>query len=278
MDSGLPSQQLLGLILRPVVRFLVRRGVVFQEFDAKAREFFVQAAVEELRKTTEKINSSRVSVVTGLQRREVIKYMEKAPEVPVRSVSLTSRVLANWEQQKRFLTKSGTARVLRYDGENSEFSDLCASVSTAIHPGTLLFELQRIGLVKITPNGVKLVRAVEGSLHDAEKVYTILGQDLDLLFTAVDQNMQRVNPTPNHHIRTDYDNIYVDKVAEIREWILNEGRQFHRRVREYLARYDQDVNASKDPQKRAGARVAVLSAGISILPADPAPPTENSQR
>lgn len=267
METQSGSNQLLSLILKPIVRFLVRRGVAFQEFDTKAREFFVECAVAELRKTTSKINASRVSVVTGLQRREVIKYMMAETPLPASAgVSLTARVLANWEQKQEFLNRDGTPKVLRYDGDDSEFANLCASVSKAIHPGTLLFELRRVGLAAISRSGVKLLRTEAGSLHDSSKVDALLGRDIELLISAVEENIQRRNPIANHHVSTTYDNIYVDTIEEVRAWLLKEGSLFHKRVRTYLSRFDKDVTVSKKGQRPAGARVAIVSASITMSP------------
>lgn len=269
MDKPISSQRLLELVLGPVIRFLVRRGVVFQEFDQKARELFINAATTELRKSTSKINASRLSVVTGLQRREVVRYLNAPPKAVDQSISLPARVLNQWEQSREFTTKDGSPRVLRYEGEKNEFADLCGSVSKAINAGTLLFEFQRTGVAKITPHGIKLVRAVETHFDNSEKVHSMLGQDLDLLLQAADENISGRDAIPNHHTRTDYDNIYLDKMAEARAWILNEGRAFHKRVREYLSQLDQDVNPSADPQQPAGGKISITSASLATFPTLP---------
>jgi hypothetical protein len=269
MDFGISSAKLLHLVLRPVVRFLVRRGVIFQEFDQRARQYFVEAAVEELQRTTTKINLSRVSVITGLQRPEVARYLHSSPTPSGRPVSLSARVLGQWEQDARFLTKDRSPRVLRHQGENSEFSKLCTSVSSAINPGTMLFELQRTGAVKVTPHGVKLLRSEQGSLHDSEKVHSILGEELNLVLSAIDQNIRRENPVANHHNRTSYDNIYVSKVDEVRAWLQEEGKAFHRRVRAYLAQFDHDVAPQGDGSEQAGAKVFFSSISMTVLPEGP---------
>lgn len=266
MDKAVPTSQLLDLVLGPVIRFLIRRGVVFQEFDRKARELFIRAATDELRKSTDKINASRLSVVTGLQRREVVKHMSPIPTAAENSISLTARVLNQWEHSKEFTTKDGSPRVLRYEGARNEFAELCGSVSKAINAGTLLFEFQRTGVAKVTPHGVKLLRAVESHFDNSEKVHTMLGQDLELLLQAADENISGHDAIPNHHTRTDYDNIYLDKMEQAREWILNEGRAFHKRVREYLSQFDQDVNPSADPRQRAGGKISVTSASLAVQP------------
>jgi hypothetical protein len=248
------------------VRFLVRRGIVFQDFDVAARRLFVTAAVEELEKSTKKINASRISVVTGLQRREVIKHLEAPVKETLQTASLTARVLGQWENNPNFITKDKTPRVLKHEGDTSEFAELCASVSTAINAGTLLFELQRTGVAKLTPHGVKLLNTAAGSLHDVEKVHTLLSKDINLFICAAEENMERKHATANHYTRTEYDNIYVDKLEEARSWVLNEGRLFHRKIREYLAKFDQDTQPSKDPARRAGGRIAISSASLAIFP------------
>jgi hypothetical protein len=44
------------------------------------------------------------------------------------------------------------------------------------------------------------------------------------------------------HARTEFDNISRAKLAELRQWVLNEGTAFHGRVRERLSKFDCDLN------------------------------------
>ena len=85
--------------------------------------------------------------------RYVKKYDgEKKEKIPV----MISRVVAQWENDRRFLTQAGKPRVLSCDEDDSEFSELVRLVSKDLHPGTVLFELERSGIVERSKRGVRL--------------------------------------------------------------------------------------------------------------------------
>ncbi len=70
---------------------------------------------------------------------------------------------------------------------------------------------------------------------------------------------------PHLHIATAYDNLRIDKMSEIKTWILREGGVFHKRVREYLASFVKDINPSL-ASHRGGWGAAVGTFGLTELP------------
>ena len=72
----------------------------------------------------------------------------------------------------------------------------------------------------------------------------MLAHDMNELICSVEQNVFEAPEVPNLHLSTTYDNISEEAFPEIRKWVVDEGSRFHRRVREYLAKFDKDV----DPQ------------------------------
>ena len=62
---------LVARLLRPILRFALRRGVYARELMETVKRMLVEVAHEELQSTGGTINSSRLSVVTGMTRHEV---------------------------------------------------------------------------------------------------------------------------------------------------------------------------------------------------------------
>jgi hypothetical protein len=50
--------------------------------------------------------------------------------------------------------------------------------------------------------------------------------------------------TSNVHIRTEYDKISEKHLSIVRRWLHCSGKAFHKKVRAFLAKYDEVVNAS----------------------------------
>lgn len=258
----------LQLLLRPIVRFCMRGSNPIQDFIDLAKVVFVEIAADEIQRGGGKANVSRISVLTGLHRRDVTKIHRDDAE-PIRSSpSLLTRVIGLWEAAEAFTTKTRKPRTLTCNGDNSEFYHLVRSVSTNIKPGSILSEMERMGLVERSSRGVRLSKRVQTCGGDPEKLFDLLSRDVDTLITAVEENIFTEGESPNLHIRTEYDNIYKSDLPAIRAWILEEGKEFHRRVREFLSRYDKDITSR--PSGEAGATVAV---GAFSLISDPDNPS-----
>lgn len=257
----LPST--IKAMLRPVVRVCISHGLGIQEIIEALKGVLVQLAKEELQKSGVKINVSRLSVITGIHRRDVDRMLE-ADEGDFEPVNLVSRITSAWENTPQFCTKAGKPRVLSFEGGESEFVQLVRLVTTDVHPKGILLQLERLGLVEKAATGLKLIRASQDVRSDIGKAYHVLAQDIADVTSTVEQNVAKPHDVPHLHARTEFDNIFVADIPAIREWLLQEGSTFHKRVREYLAGFDKDLNPHI--RKEAGARIALTSFSVASLP------------
>jgi len=263
-DTPSPMAQVIGLMLKPVIRFSIRKGFLFQEFSKIARSAFVEVAEEEILKTQSKVNVSRISVLTGLYRNDVANiYTHKTP-LPTAPQNVLGKVIVQWEQDKRFRHKeTGEPKVLTFEGDNSEFFQLVRKVSKHLNPATVLFEIQRNRAADRTPKGLKLVRRTVAYGNMELKGYELLSKDLDDLISAVSYNLERKDEIGYLHLRTDYDNVCRKDIPEIRKWLILQGKAFHKRVRDYLSQYDKDLNPDLSESKEPSARVSLGSFSFS---------------
>lgn len=244
----------LKTIIRPVARFCIKHSFTIKELLEGAKIAMLEVATEELEKAGEKVNISRLSVVTGIHRRDVMRLSREGDNLG-ESQNLISRILGQWEQDPRFLTGGGVPRVLSAEGDQSEFKTLVELVSKDLNPGTVLFQLERTGLVERTSRGLKLIRKVQSLQNDIDAGYQLLAGDIEELSLAVQENLEASLPVPHLHARTEYDNIFASDLPEIRDWLLKEGTEFHERCRTFLARFDKDLNPSRN--EPSGSRVVV---------------------
>lgn len=241
-DLSTAIVQCLRLMLRPVIRFCMRRMLSIQDLNESCKVVFIEVAAEEMLKRGEKVNISRLAIMTGMHRRDVMRiYRDK--DVEDRQAGLVTRIIGQWQQDPNFSTKARKARVLTIDGENSEFNQLVRSVSQDLHPGTVMFELERTGAVKMVRNGVKLVARTYIPINNPQEGFKLLARDAEDLMTAVEENIFNRQKIPNHHAQTEYDNIPVDQMDTIKKWFFKEGSALHQKARNFLAKFDRDVNA-----------------------------------
>lgn len=228
----------------------------FQEFARLARELYVEAAQEILRADTPRINVSRIAALTGLHRREVKGVLDSQEETWTPTLSVPLRVLNRWEQDRRFTTKDGKPRVLSFEGTDNEFTALVSSISSSLNPGTILFELERIGSVERSARGLRMLENFHRFGADPDKAFEIAGRDFDTLLGAVDENVFRRKTLTNIHLRTEYDNIFARDLPHIRKQLSEEAKEFHRKVRGILSQHDKDLVPGRADEE-AGKRVTV---------------------
>lgn len=242
----------LLVMLRPVARLCLRSGVGIQEFIEAAKLVFISVAREQFERESKKPNKSRISVATGIHRRDVDRLLERGEE-PIEPANLISRVMTAWNSKAEFLTAVGKTRVLSCEGEPNEFYDLVRSVTSDVHPSSILNQMEVLGLVERTSHGLRLKRAAHDVRQDLARGYHILSQDLEDLAAAVECNLLTQPTVPNLHARTEFDNVFVDALPEIRQWLLKEGSELHQRARALFSQNDADLQI--DPGRKAGAKV-----------------------
>ena len=100
---------------------------------------------------------------------------------------------------------------------------------------------------------------------DLKRGVELLSSDMDDLINAVDENVFSRSSQPNHHVKTQYDNIVLEALPAIREWFLKKGALFHEEARKFLSKFDRDVHPELS-KKEGGARVALGSFSLVKKP------------
>jgi hypothetical protein len=241
-------------LMRPVARFALRNSLKIQDALESLKIVFIEVAAEELRANEQKVNVSRLATATGIHRRDIMRIFREG-ETKEGEVGLFTKVIGMWRSHKDYTTSAGKPRVLSCDGFDSEFAGLVRYFSQDLYFGTILFELERVGLVERTPRGVKLKSAIYDSTANPEDAYRMLAQDTEAISLTIEENVFEQPELPQLHIRNNYDNIRVDDLPKIRRWLLEEGGKFQNRVERFLSRFDQDNNPK--PNKEGGGNIVV---------------------
>lgn len=250
----------LEKLFEPVADFLIGQGLKMQQALEALKVAMIYAAVNTLEKKKEKVTVSKISVMTGIHRRDVVRIY-KVGNKKVNEIDLISKIIGLWSYGGKYLNKKGKPRDLIFDGNDSEFAELVYAVSSELKPSTILFEMQRANYVKVDGNKVKLQNKAAVSNKDLEAGFHMLSDDIGDLITAVTKNLY--TDTRQLHAKTIYDAIPESFLPEIREWMLNKGAKYHDEVSRYLAGFDQDINPKKKYQQEKKARVAFGTFGTT---------------
>jgi len=143
-------------LLRPIVRLLLRHRVTHPDLMRLLKTVYLEVGAEELASGGEPPSGSRLSVLTGLHRKDVrsLRTEGGAYDAPP-AVSLGARLVARWTGEAPFVDRRGRPRPLPRaedpsgSGTGASFDRLVASVSTDIRPRAVLDEWLRLGIVEL---------------------------------------------------------------------------------------------------------------------------------
>lgn len=229
-----------------------------------SKQVFFEVAYEELDAGEKRKTISRISVMTGLHRKDVDR-LRQGDRKSDAATDVFTRVLGQWQNDKRF-SRAGNPRALNLGGGSGEFAELVQSVSKEHNPYTVLFELERLGFIKRSGDRVLLLAQEYSPRGDAEKAFELVANDIEDVVGAAEENTFDPTEVPSLHLTTRYDNVLVEELPNIRAWLMEEGDKFHKRAREYLSKFDLDLNQSL-AQKSGGGRVVFGTFGRALSPA-----------
>ncbi len=140
----------LARLLRPLVRLLVARGITFPALTDLLRELYVNVAEYDFALSGKEQTDSRVSLLTGIHRKEVRRL--RGAGAPVSAVpavvSRTSRIIARWIADPAFTDPQGHPLPLprTAEGDAASFETLVAGVTRDLRPRAVLDEWLDRGL------------------------------------------------------------------------------------------------------------------------------------
>jgi hypothetical protein len=199
-DADAALKTALARLLAPLARLVVAQGVPYAVLDEMLRRAVVTHAHAAHPGLPEHRRTSRVSVATGLNRREVTRLLAPQPAeadaAPSRSPA--SMVFAHWRSSPAYRTRAGAPRVLPRTGPAPSFESLAQAVTRDVHPRALLEELLRLNLAAhdVERDTVRLTHADFVPRGDAQRMLQWLGANVGDHLDGAVTNV--VGPTPQH--------------------------------------------------------------------------------
>lgn len=238
---------LLDRLLAPLARILVAHGVPFSDFAERMKAHFLAAAASQSRS---KVTDSRLSVMTGLHRRDVTRLREFRPKED--RPNPFSRLIAVWRGDPAY-SPEGSPRVLPRNGPEPSFETLARDVLRDVHPRTLLDTLVASGTVGLENGGsfVRLLRESYQPLAGSEDQLAYLARNVGDHLEVALENVQGASP-PHFERAVHYTGLTDDQVAEIRK--LHDAKQMALLIElSEMARVMKTRDGSGHSRFRAGA-------------------------
>jgi hypothetical protein len=147
----------LARLLRPLVRLFIRCGITFPALCDLLREIYVNVAEYDCALPGKVQTDSRVSLLTGIHRKEVARLRGAGAPVSTvpASISQTSRIFARWLSAPEFTDADGHPLPLARTNDDGQvsFESLVASVTRDVRPRAVLDEWINRALVAIDETG-----------------------------------------------------------------------------------------------------------------------------
>ncbi|MGY4829655.1 DUF6502 family protein [Sphaerotilaceae bacterium SBD11-9] len=255
-------------LLRPLVRVLLRHGMAYDEFAELARRAYVDVAQRDFALQGRKQTASRISVITGLHRKEVARLQalgatsEGATEL-VQAMNRAAKVVAGWRNEHT--APDGTPAPL----DSEQFALLVRKHSGDMPARAVLDELRHAGAVTVGEDGrYTLAPGGYGPKAGDESRITLLGQHAADMLGSIEHNLSHPPEEAYLQRRVFAENIPAGRVEAVRAQLRDAGVQTLADARTLLTAED-----AGDTPPAPGARRVTLGIYYFEQPAVAAPPS-----
>jgi hypothetical protein len=188
----------LANILAPISRVLIQQDLGAGPLVLAAKLAHLRAAVEAVAPRGIRPNVSRLSVITGMTRKEVsslLKYGVNASRGAIRKLALEQRalrVLRGWTSDPSFKTSRGRPADLSLRGSAPDFPALVRAYGGDVTSASVLKELERINAVTRSRQGKLRLKGAKSRTNSRSSAH--LAEFAHLLRDFVDTTSQVIQP------------------------------------------------------------------------------------
>lgn len=189
-------------VLRSLIRLFTAQGISFTQLVELMKEIYVKETARDLLNAGERCTYSRISIVSGVHRKDVKRFMEQEEGAPadIRKISLSARLFSLWSGDPDYLDEEGRPLPLPRAGDNDapSFERLVTGAVSDVRPRAILDEWLSRGIVSLDDAG--RVRLNEDAIYpnkDTEEKLHHFGRNAADHIAACDHNLNRPEGSPS---------------------------------------------------------------------------------
>lgn len=235
----------LRKLLTPVIRMMLRNGLTYKEFSNLAKEMFVDVSAKDYGVRGRETNTSRIAVITGIDRKEVkrirdsLKACGAVDQSQLKQDRIT-RLLSAWHRDQDFLDTNGLPKLLPIDGKIS-FSLLVKRHAGDVPLKALMKEMIRVGVIEPTDNDQLRVlkQALIPSQSDPEALLRA-GSVIHDMGATLHHNLYEgdAEKALRFERRASNRNIHPKHLSEFKDLVETEGQAFLVRMDNWLSDHE----------------------------------------
>lgn len=218
----------ISYVLRPLVRLMLSHGISFQMFSDLVRSAYVKVAEDEFKLESKSQTDSRISLLTGIHRREVNRLRnEHSSEISLsQHASMSALLLSIWNGHEEYLDEQGMpvplARLASQDSKLS-FETLVQSVSKDFRARVVLDEWLRQGIVTLDDKDMVHLQAdAFANPQDLQEKVYYFGQNVHDHLAATVHNLAGDAP-PFLERCVFYDKLSPESIQELADYSRTVG-------------------------------------------------------
>lgn len=247
-------------LLRPLVRILLRHNIPFPTFVELAKWVYVDVAGQDFAISGKKQSVSRVALLTGLTRKEVLRLNRQSSPIDQAALerhNRATRVISGWVRDPAFHLAGGEPAPLHLGDGSPSFTELTRAHSGDIPSRAVLDELLRLGVVRLTDDGyVALVSRANIPAQGLEDKLTILGTDTADLITTIDHNIHcPVGDAPNFQRKVCYYSFQASDIPAFKQLVAAKAQPLLEEFDNWLAEHEQAASTPDQPRRRVGVSI-----------------------
>lgn len=219
-------------MFKPLVRLLIAQGVTHAEFSETAKEVYVEVALRHFDED-EKVNKSRIAILTGLTRKEVKNVIDRALSSAYneKTYSRPARVLTGWYSDPAFQGPYGIPLELPYESSEAQepsFITLVRQYSGDMAPRQMLNQLVESGSVVEVDGRYKAVSRTFTHAQLSPPLIQRLGSVGYRVFSSAARNIDKEEMTTGQFDRMVFadDGCTDDVIGLFDKYIKERGQSF----------------------------------------------------
>ncbi len=254
-DSETTEDALLAAtsqILTPLVRVLLRNRIACKAITELMRRAAVGVAHEEFGLEGKSPTQARISVITGLHRKEVsrlLKEHQAAGRVPVERRNRAASVLGAWRRDPDFCDEQGEPLRLPFSGDIS-FTELCKRHSGDMKPRSIANELLGAGAMEEADGLLSMTTRGYVPGNDPVELVRMLGTDTAEFIETIDHNLRAEDDAARRYqSKVHYDNVPASCEAEFLRYSSERTQALLEDLDRWLSARDRGDQPAGDEQR-----------------------------
>lgn len=265
----------LRRIVRPLLRICFRAGVSMAEIRAVLDHAAVQEAEGYLLEGEQKPTYSAISIITGLERRQVANLLrtslEEGPPPATNALHRAVRVLNGWHEDPAFTTRLGTPAELDVRGGGKSFEALVRKYAGGVPHSTIFDRLVETSTIEISardadgrPQRVRPLQPTIAPDVNQARLFDEFGEVYAEALEMFDTNLRTKNKVELMRPYTVTATVLRPQIKVIRRQIKERGESLQAALDEALDAHDVspaefEQLSQEDPDSLYSIRVTMFS-------------------